>query len=192
MSKPTKKAVIDRLEKMGVEHDPEDSYDNLVIQLKEAEEGDVEVEEAEEVVENVVAKEEPARLNNEVKEEPRLEQEDTAIEEEKEDYLQQYQYRKDAAFGSIGSNPVPGSKAEKMKANLLAQPRVSIVVPREKDEDPTIKHSINLNGYRLDLPKDAYVELPRQIAEVIVNSLKQTNAAIQRNQIGADKEAALS
>jgi len=53
--------------------------------------------------------------------------------------------------------------------------------------DPKIRHSVTLNGYRLDLPKQTYIELPLQIAEVISNSFEQTDMAILKGQIGSDQ-----
>ena len=58
---------------------------------------------------------------------------------------------------------------------------------------PSIKQTVCLNGYRLELPKDTYVDVPEAIANVLAESLKQTNVAIQKGQISGDKgkEAAL-
>ena len=102
-----------------------------------------------------------------------------------EDYLRQYQYRKDTVLGSPQSDPQPGSKAERMKKALLKQPRVRIIVPRPQGEK-NIEHSVTLNGYRLDFPKNQYLDLPQQIADVIMNAQQQTEAAIARGQIAGD------
>src|SRR3990167_8671475 len=98
-------------------------------------------------------------------EEPRLESSEETSHAQKEagDYLRQYQYRKQTKFGSPDSDPQPGSKAEIMKAVLLKQPRVRIYINRDPGEDPSVKKSVNINGYRLDLPKATYIELPKQI-----------------------------
>lgn len=103
------------------------------------------------------------------------------------DFLRPYQYRKQTQPGSVESDPVPGSKAATMKAFLLSQPRVRMLIPRPQGEKSSIKQSVNLNGYRLDLPKDTYVEVPLQIADVLGESLNQTNAALQVNRIDGDK-----
>lgn len=107
-----------------------------------------------------------------------------------EDYLRPYQYRKGTLLGSPESDPQVGSKAELMKKALLKQPRVRILIPRPQGEK-NIEHSVTLNGYRLDLPKNQYLELPQQIADVIMDSQQQTEAAISRGQIAGDarKEA---
>ncbi|MBI4136858.1 hypothetical protein HY469_02235 [Candidatus Roizmanbacteria bacterium] len=120
--------------------------------------------------------------------EPKLEPKmDKSAEVKQEDYLRQYQYRKQTAFGSVESDPAKGSKAEIMKRQLLAQPKVRIIVPRLPGEDPSIKATVNLNNYRLDFPKQAYIDMPQQIAELIMDSQGQTEAAIMRGQISGNK-----
>ena len=122
---------------------------------------------------------------------PRLssEQSDEELPEVKEtDYLRKFQYRKQTVFGSVESDPVKGSKAETMKKHLLSQPRVRIYIPRQGKEDPRIKLTVNLNGYRLDFPKGQYIEVPRQIAEVVMDSQQQIDEALERNQITGNKE----
>ncbi len=129
-------------------------------------------------------------------EEPRLEssEEISHAQNEAGDYLRQYQYRKQTKFGSADSDPQPGSKAEIMKAVLLKQPRVRIYINRDPGEDPSVKKSVNINGYRLDLPKAAYIELPEQIAELLMDSQRQTNVALETGKIAGNKskEDALS
>lgn len=112
-----------------------------------------------------------------------------ASEEEttEKDYLRKYQFRKNTVIGSPQSDPQPGTKAAEIKKILLQQPKVRIFVPREPNEDKSIKQSVTLNGYRLDLPKQTYVEVPKQVAEVIMDSQKQTDEAIGRNQINVDQ-----
>jgi len=85
------------------------------------------------------------------------------------------------------------SKAEKMKARLLAQEQVSILIPVEAHEHAGVVEwrtdkngqqyqvhisgaveSVQLNGYKYFIPKGIYTRVPRQIAEVISNSQQQT------------------
>lgn len=113
------------------------------------------------------------------------------------DYLRQYQYKSvnnQPVIGGPLTDPDSGSKAETMKKHLLEQPRVSIFVPKAETEDPKIKLSVTLNGYRLDLPKNVYLEVPLQIAEVIRESLNQQASALLPFQINRNKatETALS
>jgi len=109
------------------------------------------------------------------------------VEEEK-DYLRKYQVRKQAVAGSIDSDPPKGSKAEKMKIKLLSQVKVRMLIPRMPDEDKSIDLTVNLNGYRLDFPKDTYIEVPKQISDVLSESLNQTNIALSQNLIEGDKD----
>lgn len=137
------------------------------------------------------------------KEEPRMES--TAVDTSKEDrltpppadlpggepqgdYLRKYQYRKQTKPGSVESDPPTGSKAEKMKKFLLSQPVIRMMFPHPMGEDSSIKQSVCLNGYRLDFEKDTYVDVPLQIAEVLGESLKQTNTALLQFRIDGNKE----
>lgn len=107
-----------------------------------------------------------------------------------EDYLRQYQYRQNAPFGSKASDPQPGGKAENMKKSLLLQPRVRMIIPRRDGETKGIPYSVTLNGYRLDLPKNVYIELPEQVAMHISECIGQTEAAFERieRDHGIDRE----
>ena len=78
-----------------------------------------------------------------------------------------------------------------MKKALLVQPRANLFIPLRENESAASVLSVNLNGYRLDLPKNVYVEVPKQIAEVIMESLNQQAKALLPFQIGKDKEDAL-
>lgn len=109
-----------------------------------------------------------------------------ATEVEK-DYLRKYQYRKQTVPGSVESDPIPGSKAHRMKTILLAQPRIRMFIPRLQGEDASILQSVTINGYRLDFPKQAYIEVPQQVADVLMESLGQTETALQYMRIDGDK-----
>ena len=113
------------------------------------------------------------------------------------DYLRKYQFKNvnnDPTVGGPLTDPDPGSKADAMKHGLLSQQRVSIFIPKAETEDPKIKLSVTLNGYRLDFPKNVYLEVPLQIAEVIRESLNQQASALLPFQINRSKatENALS
>ena len=124
-----------------------------------------------------------------VSEEPRLEAPVQAPSlEMAEDYLRQYQYRKQTVFGSKDSDPQPGSKADTMKKHLLSSPRVRMFIPRPEGEAKSILQSVTLNGYRLDLPKNTYIELPEPIYNVLKESLAQTEIALDRDRISGDKQ----
>lgn len=100
------------------------------------------------------------------------------------DYLRQYQYRKGAVPGSPQSNPQPGSKAERMKAALLTQPKIRMYIELD-GRDKSIPLSVTLNGYRLDFPRQNYVDVPEQVANEIANSMKQKNQALDRQNIAS-------
>jgi hypothetical protein len=66
--------------------------------------------------------------------------------------------------------------AQKMKEHLEAQPKVSIMIPFEAGESPEngklIPFHVNLNGYKQDYPRGQYIEVPKQIADLIKERLE--------------------
>lgn len=109
------------------------------------------------------------------------------------DYLKKYQYKQNCKLGSDETNPDRGSKAEKMKKTLLAQPRVRIIINKEAGEVGNAVQSVCLNGYRLDFPKNVYIEVPEQIAIKLSESFQQREEALAMNRIdgNSNKEGAL-
>lgn len=91
------------------------------------------------------------------------------------------------------------SKKDRMKANLAAQPKVPIFIPLEgKEKVGQASLPVTMNGYRLNVPKGIYIDVPKQIGEEIRNSLNQTAQALENAfrldndpNINADKKAAL-
>lgn len=100
--------------------------------------------------------------------------EDSTVEE---DYLQKYQYMRERQLGHPDSNPREG-KAKLMKDNLLSQPKVRIMIPVESGSDPSVPFDVTLNGYRLSLPRNTYIDVPEQVAEIVMTSQKQTTEAL--------------
>lgn len=75
-----------------------------------------------------------------------------------------------------GKTPV-GSKAEIMKARLALQEKVTIMIPLEPKEKKGSTFPVTLNGYRLNIQKGTYVSVPKQVAEIVMDSQDQTVAA---------------
>ena len=115
---------------------------------------------------------------------------------EDKDYLRKFQYKKVndvPTVGGILTDPEKGGKAEAMKAHLLSQPKVRIIIQKKQGEEGNTPLSVNLNGYRLDLPKNEYLDLPEQIAQLIMDSQQQRTEAIGESRVDGDagKEKAL-
>jgi len=140
------------------------------------------------VVKKLVKKVEPLKEPDRLEPLKSAEPEDLKDKGEPEDYLRQYQYKKQTVFGSVESDPSEGSKADAMKKFLLSQKRVRMFIPRPMGETKQILQSVNLNGYRLDIPKNTYIEMPEQIAEVLKESLQQTEQALKYKLIEGDKD----
>lgn len=75
-----------------------------------------------------------------------------------------------------GKVPV-GSKAEKMKERLALQPKVRIMIPLEGKEKRGSTFPVTINGYRLNIQKGTYVKVPKQVADIVMESQDQTVAA---------------
>lgn len=70
---------------------------------------------------------------------------------------------------------VPGSRSYKMAEVLSSQPKVSTFLPLEGAEKPGITTaSVILNGFRVEVLKGRYVNLPQQIHETLAESYSQT------------------
>lgn len=67
-----------------------------------------------------------------------------------------------------------GGKAEIMFNKLCEQSKVSLFVPFETGEKLGAVVSPMINGLRVNILKGQYVEVPRQIAEIEMESLNQT------------------
>lgn len=75
-------------------------------------------------------------------------------------------------------HPAPaGSKSAIMRAKLEKQPLVRVLIPRENKEPRGATFPVTLNGYRLNMKKGIYVEVPKQVADVIQTHFNQTEEA---------------
>ncbi len=75
-------------------------------------------------------------------------------------------------------SPAHGSKAAIMKKQLDAQPKITIMIPLGLGEPRGATHPVQLNGYRLNIRKGVYVDVPLQIAKVVMESQQLTEEAL--------------
>jgi hypothetical protein len=66
------------------------------------------------------------------------------------------------------------SKKDKFKAFCETQPKVSTMIPFEIGEKPGAYAELQINGYKLNVMKGVYVELPRPFADLVRQSWQQT------------------
>ena len=82
------------------------------------------------------------------------------------------------------------------KVMLDAQPKVSIFVPLEPGEKPGTQLTGAINGYRWNVPKGVYVDVPQSIADIIKQSMDiyENNSAtnMRLDNASAEKKAALN
>jgi len=65
-----------------------------------------------------------------------------------------------------------------MRVHLAKQPKIRILIPVEGKEKPGMTVPVTINGYRLNIAKGVYVEVPEQVADMIMKSQKQTVEAL--------------
>jgi len=79
----------------------------------------------------------------------------------------------------VGEVVRPLTKKEIIKAKLASQPKVRIIIPKEKNESEGAFETVQINGYTLQIKKGVYVEVPQQVADIIMESNKQINDALE-------------
>jgi hypothetical protein len=72
----------------------------------------------------------------------------------------------------------PKNEMEKWKLHFAKQPKKSIMIPREKSDPVGAYETVQINGYTFQITKGVYVEVPEQIAQIIMESQQQTEQAI--------------
>lgn len=77
------------------------------------------------------------------------------------------------------------SKMERTKRALAAQPKVRIIIPYEPGEEKLkdksrLFETVQINGYTYQIRKGVYVEVPQQIADIIMEARNETDAAYER------------
>lgn len=72
-----------------------------------------------------------------------------------------------------------GSKAQRMKEVLAKQPKVRILIPLGESERIGSTKQVILNGYRLNIQKGVYVEVPEQVATLVEESEKMSRQALE-------------
>jgi len=96
----------------------------------------------------------------------------------KEKVEEKAEKKKDWGDGITEGHVPKGTKAQIMREHLLKQPRVKILIPFDSGEKPGVTVPFTLNGYRMNVAKGVYVDVPEQIADMVMKSQKQTVAAL--------------
>jgi hypothetical protein len=67
--------------------------------------------------------------------------------------------------------------AQKMRDILHAQPKVRVMIPLEIGERKGSYHTVIINGYRMDIMKGVFVDVPEQVGKMIEESFELTARA---------------
>ena len=93
-------------------------------------------------------------------------------EEESDDSSPEPETKEDPRI-TEGRIPV-GSKAAIMKARLALQPKVTVMIPKGAKEKIGTTFPVTINGYRMNIMKGVYVPVPKQVADIVMDSQDQT------------------
>ena len=118
-------------------------------------------------------------VNRAIEDEESVEKKEEPEKEEEPEAVKDKEPEEEKVVGIREAHVPVGSKAEVMKAKLAKQPRVKILIPLEGKEKMGSTESVILNGYRLNILKGVYVDVPEQVAGIIMESQKQTRIAAQ-------------
>lgn len=89
----------------------------------------------------------------------------------------------------IKNTPIGASKNEEAKTlnkkqatieALKKQPKRTINIPKEPGESEDAFETVMINGYIMQIKKGVYVEVPEQVAKIIMDSQKQTTEALEK------------
>ena len=127
-----------------------------------------------------VKKEKPAKVEKKVKETSETKTPNKGVEEEED---------KIVTLGVEEQRVPKGSKAARMKAKLAKQPKLPVIIPLTPGEKRGSTFSVILNGYRLNIKKGIYVNVPEQIAHIVMDSQQQSSVALEhKRRITGDKK----
>lgn len=90
------------------------------------------------------------------------------------------------------------TKVERIKAHLASQPKVMIFIPFEQGENPEqaakVQMVVNINGHQFNIPRGVGVEVPQQVAQMVMERLQSEGRAGRGSLISGnpEKETALA
>ena len=70
-------------------------------------------------------------------------------------------------------------KAARTRAKIIKQPKVNVYIPLEDGEKKGTTRSVIINGWRVNIIKGVYVEVPRQVADILIQSQQAELEALQ-------------
>ena len=102
--------------------------------------------------------------------------EEDEVEEEEEEEAPKAISKQQEAAAQRNADSALRTDARNMKAHLDKQKKISIMIPFEVGENPesgkNVPFHVNLNGYKMNLARGEYIEVPEQIADLIKERLE--------------------
>ena len=162
----TNKEIMEKLDELEVKYDPKANKAELEKLLNEnpTYQEDIRIEEEKKQAEKEAKekeqkeaqeKEEQEKKEREEKERKEKEEADKKAEEEKNKKPEPINYK---------------TKIQRIKESLAKQPKVRILIPKEKSETDGAFTTVQINGYMLQIKKGVYVDLPQQVADILNES----------------------
>lgn len=163
----TNKEIMEKLDELEVDYDPKAKKPELEKLLNEnpvyqKEQEDIRIEEEKKQKEKEEAEAEAKKKADEKelkeaeeKEKKEKEEADKKAEEEKNKKPEPIDYK---------------TKLQRIKESLAKQPKVRILIPKEKSETEGAFTTVQINGYMLQIKKGVYVDVPEQVADILNES----------------------
>lgn len=100
--------------------------------------------------------------------------------------LSDEQIRK-ASIGGLKETPMAGTSGlsdeqVKVKRKLAAAPKVRFMLPFDPGEKRGAFRSVTINGYRCEVPKGVFLDLPEPIVKILMRSMQMESDALESNQ----------
>jgi bifunctional DNA-binding transcriptional regulator/antitoxin component of YhaV-PrlF toxin-antitoxin module len=123
------------------------------------------------------------------------EQEDEVAEEDSVEAVEETEPSKPVSKAKVSDQEIVKglrTDAQKMKEHLAGQKKIAIMIPLEPGVSPEIGEKIpfivNMNGYRLSIKRGTYVEVPEQVAQMIMERLQSEGKVGRERRIDRDED----
>ena len=72
-------------------------------------------------------------------------------------------------------------RSREQKARFLQERRIMYIIPRPDGEKGEVTQTVNINSYHLEFPKNQKLELPESVVDILMQSFKQTQDALNEH-----------
>lgn len=86
---------------------------------------------------------------------------------------------------------IANERERTLRESWAKEPKVPILIPfapGEEEIKPRVKQYVNINGVALEIPKNEMHSVPKSVALLVMESLNQTNAALNQFSIADESK----